>query len=45
MRMLGFVCNSTTLQHIRELCICEMIARVCKKVLRNNLADLLRNFK
>ena len=41
MRFLGLVCNLTTLPHIKEICIIEMIARSGKKILRKQLADLV----
>ncbi|KAM3144382.1 hypothetical protein pb186bvf_003546 [Paramecium bursaria] len=44
-RLIGQVCSGTNLVHIKEMCLSEMIARVCKKVLRNNLADLMKNLK
>lgn len=39
------MCLEAKYQHIKELCIVEMVARVCKKVFRNNIADLMRNLK
>ena len=36
---LGQVCEQTKVPHIRELCVIEMIARVCKKLLFNIMAS------
>ena len=41
MRLLGLVCNLTTLPHIKEICIIEMVSRSGKKILRKQLADLV----
>ncbi|CAD8124522.1 unnamed protein product [Paramecium sonneborni] len=44
-KFIGKICQMCQLQHIKDLCICDMISRVCKKVLRNNIADLMKNLK
>ncbi|CAK64911.1 unnamed protein product (macronuclear) [Paramecium tetraurelia] len=44
-KYIGKICQMCSLQHIKDLCICDMISRVCKKVLRNNAADLMKNLK
>ncbi|CAD8210827.1 unnamed protein product [Paramecium pentaurelia] len=44
-KYIGKICQMCQLQHIKDLCICDMISRVCKKVLRNNVADLMKNLK
>ena len=41
MRLLGLVCNLTTLPHIKEICIIEMVSRSGKKILRKQLADIV----
>lgn len=46
MRYLGMIAKQTDLQHIRDLCMTEMIARATKKILRANLAEfILKKFK
>ncbi|CAK61282.1 unnamed protein product (macronuclear) [Paramecium tetraurelia] len=44
-KYIGKICQMCQLQHIKDLCVCDMISRVCKKVLRNNVADLMKNLK
>ena len=43
MRYLGKITESTSMPHIRDLCIVEMIARSSKKIYRAHLADFILN--
>ena len=44
LRYLGWIASNTTLPHIKEICQIEMIARVCKKILRYHLSEMLLNY-
>eukprot|EP00698_Gefionella_okellyi_P004774 TRINITY_DN14419_c0_g1_i1.p1 TRINITY_DN14419_c0_g1~~TRINITY_DN14419_c0_g1_i1.p1 ORF type:complete len:1104 (+),score=280.52 TRINITY_DN14419_c0_g1_i1:41-3313(+) len=44
-RYLGRIAELTRLPHVRDLCVVEMIARVCKQTLFRNLRSLLRQQK
>ena len=39
-RYLGLIANRTALPHIKDLCMVEIIARTCKRLLFQHLADL-----
>lgn len=41
MRHLGKVASRTSLPHIKEMCITDMIARTTKKILRAHLAQFI----
>ena len=44
MRYLGWIASNTTLPHIKEICQIEMIARVCKKILRYHLSEMILTY-
>ncbi|EAR93017.2 tetratricopeptide repeat protein (macronuclear) [Tetrahymena thermophila SB210] len=39
MRYLGEVYNQSTLPHLKEICQVEIVARICKKIIRNKIFD------
>lgn len=44
MRYLELVRQQATAQHIRDICLIEMIARSAKKIFRKQIAELMHNF-
>ncbi|EGR34581.1 hypothetical protein IMG5_006670 [Ichthyophthirius multifiliis] len=43
-RFLGEIYKLSKLKFIKELCQVEIVSRICKKILRNNIYDCKRNF-
>ncbi|KAL4467078.1 hypothetical protein ABPG72_019288 [Tetrahymena utriculariae] len=39
MRYLGEVYNQSTLLHLKEICQVDIVARICKKIIRNKIFD------
>lgn len=43
LRYLGLVAQNTKLAYIRDICAVEMVARACKKILRYNFVEQIKN--
>ena len=43
MHLLGTVCESTNMPHVRDICTIEMAARSLKKIFRKQLADFMED--
>ena len=41
MRYLSYVCVSSTSNHIREICITEMLARTIKNIINTSLSNMI----